>query len=232
MNKIKLDFKKFFASLDGLSYVVIKLDPSFPNYLPGQDIDILCREHEELAKRVIAYLSIFIDDKYSINVEKKIDHIHIDLLDGSVVHFRFDLLGSLPKYKQVNVKSSLFDVLIESSIEKVISDYIVKVPNTVDEAVFRYIEFLEYISLRPDKVKHCSWILDKISSNPSLNEKFFSRFHHFISLPSCDYPKKSYYQKIKEHIVFSKDIAFQSYYFIKRKGIGRFIFKVKAIFFK
>lgn len=232
MSNIKLNFEDLFESLIDEKYAVIKLDSVFPNYLRGQDIDLFCRDIEEVSRLVISFLRPFVNEKVSISINKGIDHVHIDLKEAKQVHFRFDLLGSLPPYKNVIVKPSLFDVVIESSVEKRIGGILVKVPNDVDEGLLRYIEYLEYIASRPDKIKHAKWILDKYATNPSLNEQFFLRAHHFLSIPLAVYSKKSFLTRVGEYIAYYCELLSQSVYVIKNDGLRDFFAKAWNRLFK
>jgi len=232
MSSIIIDFKDLFDSLSDQPYAVIKLDPKFPSYSPGQDIDIFCRDLEDVSRRIIGFLSAFVGEEFSIAVSKKIDQVHIDLIAGKQIHFRFDLLGALPKHKFFFIKPSLFDVVIESCVEKNIEGVLVKVPNEVDEGVLRYIEYLEYISSRPDKIKHSNWILGKFGANPSSNRQFFLRLHHFLSIPEPVYSKKSYATRLNESFEYFGSIFLKAFDIIKNKGLKAFFAKVFERFFK
>ena len=144
MNNLKIDFKDLFDLLMQYDYVAIKLDPEFPKYEPGQDLDIYCRDVEEISKIIITFLNIYVNKHCHISVSKNKNNVHIDLMNGQEIHYRFDIHRSLPAYEQIKIKASLFDVVIESSSVINRDQCMIKVPNQIDESVLRYIEFQEY----------------------------------------------------------------------------------------
>lgn len=216
MNSI--NFKSFFELVDDQLYAVVKLDPQFPSITQGQDIDIFCRDVQEMARRTIYFLSASVDSDISISVTKKHGFVHVDLMKGRDLYFRFDLIGMLPKYSNIDIKESLFDVVIESSVMKDVGGFCIKVPNATDEAVLRYIEYLEYISSRPDKIKHAFWIKEQCSYNSEFKEAFLLRLHHFIAIPEPVYAKKSYLNRCFEDATYFKNLILTAYNVLRNDG--------------
>ena len=226
MNNIKINFQNLFKLLNDKDYVVVKLDPNFPEYVPGQDIDIYCRNIEETSRVIISFLTTFINNNRSINIQKRKNQIYIDLINNKKIHFRFDLYDDIPQYSAINIKSSFFDVMIESAQEKKIKDFFIKVPNELDETILRYIEYLEYISVRPDKIKHLDYIKSRFEFSNIDKEIFFSRFNHFTKFPQKSFEKKNIFFKLKMSLVYVYDLFSKIIIILKKNGL---IFLIKKI---
>jgi hypothetical protein len=230
MSDCIINFKNFFKLLSSQHYSVIKLDPYFPKYKHGQDIDILCRNVTEISRQAIDFLSQYIGNEYQLAIKKQGEHVQIDLLRRNEIHFRFDLLASLPSYTKINVKASFFDVVIESSIFKRIEDFEIRIPSLVDEAVLRYIEYQEYISHRPDKIRHLEYILNALQNEKISQDIFFARVHHFIKLPLIKSKPKYFHNKIIEHIELCWTLIKKSATVVKTQGFNELFIKIKKKF--
>jgi len=226
MNNIKINFQNLFKLLNDKDYVVVKLDPNFPDYKPGQDIDIYCRNIEETSRVIISFLTSFINNNCSINIKKRKNQIYVDLMNNKKIHFRFDLYDDIPQFSAINIKSSFFDVMIESAQEKKIKDFFIKVPNELDETILRYIEYIEYISMRPDKIKHIHYIKSRLESLNIDKEIFFSRFNHFTNFPQKSFEQKNIFFKLKMSLVYIYDLFFKIIIIIKKDGITFLIKKI------
>ena len=70
---------------------------------------------------------------------------HIDFLSKEMIDFRFDLYGSMPKYRNIKVKPALFESIIENSfsLSRTWEESIYKfyIPETVDDMTIRYLEY-------------------------------------------------------------------------------------------
>ena len=221
-----LQFRLLFDTIENHDYVAIKLSPSFPKYTPGEDIDIFCRDIESFSRKVIAFLSQYVVDDFSIKVHKLHNKFHIDLIDKSSIHFRFDLIGEQPQYKNIRIKKSFFDVVIEGAHKKNISGFEVKVPSDVDECILRYIEYIEWFEQRPDKIKHINYINTLINVNVLDANKIFERLYYFTSIPEKEYRPKTFFEKISEHYEFVIDVVKNSLSLIKKDGFLIFLSKV------
>lgn len=223
----KIDFTNLFIKLENHMYSIIKLDPEFPNYNKGQDIDIFCRNINEVSSEIVNFLSQYVDKKFKIKISKKINQVHIDLMEKNLLHFRFDLFEEIPKYKNIKIKFSFFDVLIESSQIKDLRQFKIKVPNDMDNCIIRYIEYIEYFSAIPDKIKHIDYI-NSCLNNASVNRDiFFDRLQHFIAIPTKQHVKKKLITKIFDKLEFFSLMIEKSYLEIKNNGIIFFLKKVK-----
>lgn len=227
MSNLLLDFKVFFESIKRLPYCVIKLDPYFPSYKKGQDIDILCRDIHEMSSYVLSFLSSYIKNQDSIEVNKLKKSIHIDLICDDTIHFRFDLIQELYGYKSLSLKKSFTDVVIESSMEKNVKDFIIRVPNQVDDSILRYIEYIEYISERPDKIKHVHHILSRLKNN-SINENlFYDRFHHFVSIPLKPMNQNTINSNLYRNFIYISERISNAFRIIKKYGFIGFLSRLK-----
>ncbi|MDA9562119.1 hypothetical protein N9S06_05680 [Gammaproteobacteria bacterium] len=232
MNNLKIDFKDLFDLLMQYDYVAIKLDPEFPKYEPGQDLDIYCRDVEEISKIIITFLNIYVNKHCHISVSKNKNNVHIDLMNGQEIHYRFDIHRSLPAYEQIKIKASLFDVVIESSSVINRDQCMIKVPNQIDESVLRYIEFQEYFAARPDKIKHVDYILASLGNSDKEMNKFLLRLHHFIQPSTQKFHKKSFLFKVKENFIFYYESFLKVFSILKRDGLGALVKKIRSRIFK
>jgi|688.fasta_scaffold84277_3 hypothetical protein len=215
---MKLNFKDFFNKIVDHKYCVVKLSPIFPLYHPGQDIDIFCRDIERLSREAIGFLQNYVDENYFIRVIKRNNCHQVDLMKKNTIHFRFDFINAIPRFKQVKIKSSLLDVVIESSKEKIIEDFKLKIPNQIDECILRYIEYVEYFAIHPDKIKHVDYINSFFESKPEDKKFFFDRLNHFTCLPIDEISKINKLNKVIKNIKYIKKLILASYYVYKQEG--------------
>jgi hypothetical protein len=130
----------------------------------------------------------------------------------------FDFINAIPRFKQVKIKSSLLDVVIESSKEKIIEDFKLKIPNQIDECILRYIEYVEYFAIHPDKIKHVDYINSFFESKPEDKKFFFDRLNHFTCLPIDEISKINKLNKVIKNIKYIKKLILASYYVYKQEG--------------
>lgn len=116
------------------------------------------------------------------------------LLENNSINFRFDLYGSKPIYKNVEIKSAYFSSIIENSIQKSFENenFFVEFPSKIDDSILRYIEYQECYSEKPDKIKHINYTEDQISKKGIDLDVFLDKLH-FIHL-SQKYWKKELFQ--------------------------------------
>jgi len=205
------------------SYCIIKLPNEYPLYKEGSDLDIFCYNLQVFSKLILGELQKKIDKTLQIKVTENNYQLYIDIIKDGQIHFRFDLYGKLPIYKNVNIKSALFSSVIENSRTISRDDSQVKVPSIIDETILRYIEYQEWYASRPDKIKHVEYILNKIEINEIDKNKMFDKLHYYTSLPLTRSKKptslsdKSYlYTNIKKTINH-----------IKSNGIKKTLYKIK-----
>lgn len=177
-----IDLIQIFSALESENYTIIKLSEEFPIYRTGSDIDVLCLNPESISKIILQIGNQYLDKGYEILVNDDSNKIYIDFIKDQKIDFRFDLYKELPKYKRINIKSALFESIIENSVPKKIKNKInVFVPSLVDELVIRYIEYHEWYGSRPDKIKHINYINEFIS-DPNTKHKFLNKLHHYTAL--------------------------------------------------
>lgn len=194
-----LDLKPFFKSIQDEIYCIVKVPDHFPNYYKGSDLDLFCYDINNLGKRLIAIGHTIVSSTIEIKITINNDYqqVYIDFINSGCLEFRFDLYSQLPNYKKLNIKQALFESIIENRIKKEMDSIYYFVPNAIDDAVVRYIEYHEWYSQRPDKIKHVDIILSKFS-----NEDLYvilSKLHHYISLPQ--YTQNEIAIEQKKHIL-------------------------------
>lgn len=185
----RLDLDRFFFHVRQQIYVIVKLG-DFPDYYKGGDIDVFCYNKDEFAKQILNVGNWYLDQGFEIKVTD-VDESHtcVDFyLDGEL-EFRFDLYQSLPRYKRIRLKQHYIYSVIENAsvlyrrFNSV--QYPIYVPSTVDELLLRYVEYIEWYELRPDKVKHLDYILGAVASDPT-RIGFLDKLHLYTELPSSD----------------------------------------------
>jgi hypothetical protein len=182
-----LDLVSFFKSIGTEQYCIIKISSRFPEYSAGEDIDIFCYDYDHISRKVLEWGNQYVQDGLDIKVQSQaaFNHASIDFMDGKKIHFRFDIYGQLPVYKKVLIKPALFESIIEHS--KTVSyqygekAFTVKVPHHIDDSILRYIEFIEWYNVRPDKIKHLDYIMECIDEDIKI--QFLTKLHHYTALP-------------------------------------------------
>lgn len=182
----------FLECMQELPYCIVKFQ-SIDKYTEGGDMDIFCFNISEVVQ-VLSKVAAekLISERYDIDIYEcgNEKHVQFDVIKNKKLIFKFDLYGEMPHYKKINVKKSLFDVVIENA-EK--SCYVnergkkicVKHAYIFDELLLRYIEYIEWYELRPDKVKHLEYILEKVNSDES-NIDFLDRLYYYTGLPEIE----------------------------------------------
>jgi hypothetical protein len=193
----RLDLDRFFFHVREQIYVIVKLG-DFPNYYKRSDIDVFCYNKDEFAKQILNVGNCYLDQGFEIRVtDENALHTYVDFyLDGEL-EFRFDLYQSLPKYERIRLKQHyIYSVIENASVLHREFDgvqYPIYVPSTIDELLLRYVEYIEWYELRPDKVKHLDYILDAVASD-STRIGFLDKLHLYTELPSSDFRDASHYR--------------------------------------
>jgi len=212
-----------------MNYVIVKYDKSFPNYYKGSDIDLFCYNKKELTKQILNCGNKYINKGFEIKVKEPNDnHIFIDFYEENELYFRFDIYDSFPDYKKINIKKYYIYSVIENSISIVKKynglEYPVFLPSDIDDLLLRYIEYIEWYELRPDKIKHLDYILNKLSDE-SLKKKFLDKLHLYTRLsdmPVNDNYYDSLPKKQKNEIGYLKIRKFLGKFCLIRKLYGIF----------
>lgn len=186
----KLDLDRFFYQVRDQVYVIVKL-ANFPNYYKGSDIDIFCYDKNEFARHLLAVGNGYLEQGFEIRVtDEDGSHTHTDFFLAGELEFRFDLYQALPRYKRIRLKEHYIYSVIENA--KVLSreldgvEYPIYVPSPVDDLLLRYVEYIEWYELRPDKIRHLGYILDAVASD-SGRIGFLDKLHLYTELPSADF---------------------------------------------
>lgn len=190
----RLDLDRFFFQVREQIYVIVKVG-DFPNYYRGSDIDVFCYDKDEFAKLILAIGNWYLGQGFEIKVtDKDESHTYVDFYLNGELEFRFDLYQSLPKYKRIRLKEHyIYSVIENASVLYREFDgvqYSIYVPSTVDELLLRYVEYIEWYELRPDKVKHLDYILDVVASDAS-RIGFLDKLHLYTELPLPNYEENS-----------------------------------------
>lgn len=194
-----IDLTAIFQRLKNQSYCIIKLPASFPDYDIGSDLDVFCYDIQSVSTNILGSLQEFITQDIEINVENNKDQIYIDIIEKNAIHFRFDMYGTLPYYKNVGIKKAFFSSVIENSKTINIQGVDIKVPCDIDEAIIRYIEYQEWYADRPDKIKHILYLEENIKSNNLNVEKLFEKLHYYTLVPNIrDKKKLTLFAKVRD----------------------------------
>lgn len=182
-----MDLEKLFKKLEDENYCIIKISKAFPDYSAGEDVDIFCYHPSTVANKILEWGNEYVRDSFEIKVKNDTenDHIYVDFMHGKEIHLRFDIYGRLPKYKNLLIKPALFESIIEHSnvvdCKNTSSNIKIKVPDKTDEMILRYIEFIEWYNVRPDKIKHLDYIMEQLEGNNKF--KFLDKLHHYTAFP-------------------------------------------------
>ena len=182
-----LDVVSFFRSIGSEDYCVVKISEQFPQYSSGDDIDLYCYDSDKIGRKVLEWGNKYTKEGLNIRVTTKPEyrHVTVDFMKGKEIELRFDLYGQMPRYKKLLIRPALFESVIEHSEPVNYSHdgqrFTVKVPNIIDDMVLRYLEFIEWYNVRPDKVKHLDFIVERIDEEKK--ERFLTRLHHYTAIP-------------------------------------------------
>ncbi len=230
MSSIEVDkfinLSEIFINLEDQNYCIIKLPDAFPDYDIGSDLDIFCYDIHKIAQIILSNLQKFIKQGLEIKTIDNGSQIYIDVIKNNSIHFRFDLYGALPFYKNINIKSAFFSSVIEGSKSISIGGSRVNVPCGIDEAVLRYIEYHEWYAERPDKIKHIKYLENKIKSDNLDVEKLLDKLHYYTLLPSVKDSEKSLSNKGVTFIYDIRNTAKKILQSIKSSGLKFTFFKI------
>lgn len=182
-----LDLNNFFFNVRKIPYVIIKYNNNFPKYYKGQDIDIFCYSKSQFAQKIFEVGNKYLDKGFEIKVtDITTEHSQIDFFLKDELHFRFDIYQELPVYKNIKIKKHYLYSVIENAVilqhHYKNKPYFIYIPSKIDDLLLRYIEYIEYYQLRPDKVKHLNYILKTVESDPE-RIIFLDKLHLYTDLP-------------------------------------------------
>lgn len=208
----EINLADFFEVVQDENYCIVKRG-DIEKYKSGADFDIFCFDIQSFSKKIIAISQDYIKNDYELKInDSRETHWHIDLLQDKKIVIRFDLYAAMPSYKNINVKDGLFSSIVENRVEEeiVLDEENIKVyyPSLVDEIIIKYLEYIENYQLRPEKVKHLDYILEKLEED-SDNKKFLDKLHFYTS-----FSKNIETRKIS---IYEKFIGYLQYLFINIK---------------
>lgn len=182
-NKLDLDY--FFYNVKDQVYVIVK-NEDFPNYYKGADIDVLCYNKNDFAQRILSMGNSYLDKGFEIRVLNVSEsHTYIDFFLKDELEFRFDLYQSLPEYKKIHLKQHYIFSVIENAMvvqrEFEGTGYPLYVPSVIDNILLRYVEYIEWYELRPDKIKHLDYIMESIDEDKK--SQFLNKLHVYTAFP-------------------------------------------------
>ena len=189
-NKLNLD--EFLLSVSDQIYCIIKLSKDFPNYIQGNDIDIFCYNLPEFAAKILEVGQKYVENGFEIkfNNRKQYDHSAIDFYLNDKLEFRFDLHQELPTYERLRINPGLFSSVIENAIslerQYKKQKYNIYVPCEIDDMLLRYLEYIEWYRVRPDKLKHLDYIINNLKDD-SERIKLLDKLHYYTEIPEIDY---------------------------------------------
>jgi len=176
---------EFIKEIDkNYTYCIIKADPCLPAYKSGSDIDIFCYDIDGVINAIIKKGNNLVGEQLEVEVTRLENQAYVDFVhkNTNVIEFRFDLYSSLPLYNKLNIRSSFFENILENRVcVEVDSGFRMFVPNRIDEFVLRYIEYHEWYSERPDKLKHLEYILTNAEDGE--RTRLFEKLHYYTALP-------------------------------------------------
>jgi hypothetical protein len=176
--KDKLDVLSLLECM-GENYVLIKMDPSFPAYVPGSDLDVIVFDRLETLKRIVNYYDSNLADNCELKVKDENDHCYIDFIcEEGQLDLRIDLIDNFEFLTKISVKLSFLTHLFVNRNIKDYGDFKVYVPCLEDELTLRYFEYLEWFERRPDKIKHLDYICNV--EDDSVRQRFIENTHRFI----------------------------------------------------
>lgn len=221
----------FFTNLQEENYCITKRG-DIEKYQQGSDLDIFCMNLKSFSEAVIDSMAKYIENGYEVVIhEKRGDHRHIDIVKNNILEIRFDLYGSIPSYKKINIKDALFTSVIENRVTELVtiqgSSFSVFFPSLIDEVLIRYIEYIENYELRPDKVKHLDYILKEIESDQNIR-MFLNKLHYYTKIPNeHEVVDLSMYKKIIQYFSYIWSNALLLPIFFKNHGLRETLKKIK-----
>ncbi|TET39260.1 MAG: hypothetical protein E3J72_01035 [Planctomycetota bacterium] len=181
-----LDLHNFFLEFQDEDYVIIKFPSWFPDYSPGSDIDIFCKDAGSVARKILRLGNACVADGFEIEVtiQESESHTFIDFYSGEILNFRFDLYQKIPRYAKLRIKSTYFDSILKNRKPRgaghARADYPLYVPDQSDDLVLRYIEYYEWRHRRPEKIRHLEYVRRAVSDN-QVRQRFVERLNEFVS---------------------------------------------------
>jgi len=152
-----ITLKDFFKDVD--NYVVLRLSDCFPDYFDYSDIDILCRNSEDILAHILSVGGAYEKQGFQIKVCREKEYLHVDFYPPGAqkLNFRFDLQDCL-SYEKFLINPQYSHVVLENR-QRISRDGVdIYVPSLENDLAIRFLEYLEHKDSRPSKVKHLEYI--------------------------------------------------------------------------
>jgi len=205
----QIDINGFIYSIRHEPYAIIKFDQNL-TYDRGDDIDIFTLDISSLSQSIIGHFVSSYADKFELElVEINEYHAHIDLRRNNDLIIKFDLYERIPNYPRVNIDNRFFNEVVRCSnsllCEYRNEEFEFNIASDIDDMILRYLEFLSYYEIRPDKLKHSDYLIENLSENE--RQHFFEKLHYYTELPEPRYITTNHGSKVSHH---GKNILFLS----------------------
>lgn len=179
----KFNILEIFESVQFENYCLIKKSDIFPNYEIGSDFDIFTFNAISFCEKITAYFNDKLNENIHIDLKKLENKIVVDVFENKQINIRFDIYFKLPKFNNLNVRDALFSSVIEGHQKITFGDVKISVPAYLDDAIIRYIEYHEWFSIRPDKIKHIHMIEDYFLEKKIDKVLFLNKVHYYLKFP-------------------------------------------------
>ncbi|CAH6803498.1 conserved hypothetical protein [Vibrio chagasii] len=213
----RINVLNVFANLNKYEYCVIKKPDNIQEYSYGSDFDIFCIGIERVVESIMASLGDMLNENQTIEVSRLQEQIYIDVIEDNKINIRFDLYSSLPLYKRLCIKESFFGYVVARY--EFDDSGLIKIASKEDELILRYVEYHEWYSERPDKIKHVDYIL-KMYSEIEI-EMAIKKFHYFIDFPSPIIEKRTRFDKMTGALCFYTSRIEKLFSYLKKNGIKK-----------
>lgn len=187
VNPPRIELDAFFEAICDQPYVLIK-GAGLDQIDKGHDLDILCSSIRDVSRILLGVANRYIMQGIEVEIRelRRHRHIQMDLTWRGELLVRFDLYGRLPVYPSIRFKRNYFERLIQDRREEFRTwrggTYPLYRPSLMDELVLRYVEYVQYFPVRPDKIKHLEYLLGYLKHQPEY-QRFLDRLHQYIDVP-------------------------------------------------
>ncbi|WP_156925383.1 hypothetical protein [Nitratidesulfovibrio termitidis] len=184
---MNIDILEYLSLLD--NYVVLRRSDVFPEIRFGGDVDLLVEDRDNAEKIFVEHFLQADVDAYSIQVERRAGHTHIDVFMENVLFVRFDLIDSFAFLSRIHVKPGFTAHALTNKISEIIDGKVIFFPAQLDDLLIRYLEYIEYFETIPTKEKHLAYVL-KHAETVSWSD-FINHVHRFTKLIHDAYVENS-----------------------------------------
>lgn len=158
--------------------VIVKRGPDLPNVRNGDDIDVYSLDSARLLREIVS------DSKNLPLQELRVrevgqNQLHIDFIFPKGQYFKLDVYSAFPDYSRFGLRDGVFNEMVAACHSLEIDGVNFPVLRKAEEAFVRYLEYLEFFWIGPEKTHHLDWILEQLT-NEELGELFESCHRRLI----------------------------------------------------